>query len=47
MHRDLLPKLALTAVGFAVAGYLVFDLYSQPRADYEKIEPVRTRGGEP
>ena len=42
MPPDLLPKMALTAVGFGVAGYLAFNLYSQPRADYEQIEPVRT-----
>jgi hypothetical protein len=42
MSADLLPKVVLTAVGLAVAGYLAFDLYSQPRATYRQIEPVRT-----
>jgi hypothetical protein len=42
MPRDLLPKLGLTGVGLGVAAYLAFNLYSQPRADYEQIEPVRT-----
>lgn len=41
MPHDLFPKLALTAVGFGIPGYLAFNLYSQPRADYEQIEPVR------
>jgi hypothetical protein len=41
MSPDLLPKLALTAVGFGAAGYLAFGLYSQPRAAYRRIEPVR------
>jgi hypothetical protein len=40
MPRDLLPKVALTAAGFGVAGYLTFNLYSQPRADYEQVERV-------
>jgi hypothetical protein len=39
---DLWPKVVLTAVGFAVAGYLAFHLYSQPGATYRQIEPVRT-----
>jgi hypothetical protein len=42
MPSDLLPKVALAAAGFAAVGYLAFNLYSQPRADYEQIEPVRT-----
>jgi hypothetical protein len=42
MPPELLPKVALTAVGLGVAGYLAFNLYSQPRADYQHIEPVRT-----
>jgi hypothetical protein len=42
MSADLLPKVVLTAVGFGIAGYLVFNLYSQPRAMYRQIEPVRT-----
>jgi hypothetical protein len=42
MTTDLLSKVALTAVGFGVAGYLAFDLYSQPYATYRQIEPVRT-----
>jgi hypothetical protein len=39
---DLLPKVGLTAIGFGVAAYLTLDLYSQPRASYRHIEPVRT-----
>lgn len=42
MSLDLLTKLAPTAAGVGVAGYLAFNLYSQPRADYGQIEPVRT-----
>jgi hypothetical protein len=42
MPRDFLPKVVLTAVGLGVAGYVAFNLYSQPRADYEHIEPIRT-----
>jgi hypothetical protein len=42
MPSDILPKVALTVLGFAVAGYLALNLYSQPRADYEQMEPVRT-----
>jgi hypothetical protein len=42
MPADLLPKVAVTAVGVGIAGYLAFNLYSQPRADYEQMEPVRT-----
>jgi hypothetical protein len=42
MSADLLPKLGLTAVGFGVAGYLAFNLYTQPQATYRQIEPVRT-----
>jgi hypothetical protein len=42
MPRDLFAKLGLIAVGFVVAGYLAFNLYSQPRAAYEQVEPVRT-----
>jgi hypothetical protein len=39
---DLLPKVALAAIGCGLAGYFAFNLYSQPLADYERIEPVRT-----
>jgi len=42
MSSDLLPKVALTAVAFGAAGYLAFSLYSQPRAAYRHIEPVRS-----
>jgi hypothetical protein len=42
MPSDLLPRVVLTAVGFGVAGYVAFNLYSQPRADYQRIQPVRT-----
>jgi hypothetical protein len=42
MPRDLLAKLGLTGIGISVAAYIAFNLYSQPRADYEQIEPVRT-----
>jgi len=42
MPADLLPKIVVTAVGFGVAGYLAFGLYSQPHATYRHIEPVRT-----
>jgi hypothetical protein len=42
MRADFLPKVALTAVGFGIAGYLAFGLYSQPHAKYRLMEPVRT-----
>src|SRR5215218_6514984 len=42
MHPDLLPKVVLTAAGFGATLYLAFNLYSQPRAEYEQMEPVRT-----
>ena len=42
MHADLWPKVALTIVGIGVAVYLAFSLYSQPRATYRQIEPVRS-----
>ena len=42
MPADLWSKAVLTAAGLGVAGYLAFSLYSQPRATYKQIEPVRT-----
>jgi len=42
MPADLLPKVVLTAAGLGIAGYLAFGLYSQPRAKYRLVEPVRT-----
>ncbi len=42
MPADLLRQVGLTAIGFCVVAYLAFDVYSQPRASYRQIEPVRT-----
>jgi hypothetical protein len=42
MPTDFSRKVGLTAIGFGVAAYLVLDVYSQPRASYRHIEPVRT-----
>ncbi len=39
--KDLLPKVALTALGLGIAGYIASTKYSQPSDAYRRIEPVR------
>jgi hypothetical protein len=41
MPGELLPRLALVAVVLGTAGYFGLGRYSQPRATYDQIEPVR------
>jgi hypothetical protein len=42
MPAGILPKVVLTTVGCGLAAYVAFGLYSQPRAKYRLMEPVRT-----
>jgi hypothetical protein len=41
MRAGVLPKVVLTAIGCGLAAYVAFGLYSQPRAKYQLMEPVR------
>jgi hypothetical protein len=41
MTFDVVPKLAITAIGIGLAGYVASGLYSQPDASYRQIKPVR------
>jgi hypothetical protein len=41
MSTEALPKVLLV-LGLVGAGYIVLNLYSQPRAEYRQIEPIRT-----
>jgi hypothetical protein len=42
MSQELLPRLTLGILLLAAASYLGSSMYSQPRAQYRQIEPVRT-----
>jgi hypothetical protein len=42
MRSELLPKVALAALGLGVAGYFGLSVYSQPLATYRQMEPIRT-----
>jgi hypothetical protein len=42
MSSDSLPKLMLVLLGLGLAGYIGFNMYSQPVGTYRQIEPIRT-----
>jgi hypothetical protein len=41
MGTELLPRVALAALGIGIAGYFGLSAYSQPVATYRQIKPVR------
>jgi hypothetical protein len=41
MSTESFPRLVLLLVGFGVAGYFGFNVYSQPERTYRQIEPIR------
>ncbi len=41
MGTELLPRVALAALGIGIAGYFGLSVYSQPLATYRQIKPIR------